>query len=174
MNLRRELRTKFEDVLGNYGMTVPEREPLAELLADAALSVAGIAKRDISDDIVAQANSKIDAMLDMSNFPGAKREARVNSILSYLGETFHKNVETKEWREFARYVDGEHTAKGWDVKRFIEWLYSQRNFDIQFWPVRKMRENYPAAFTKDEVIPQYKPLPEDTNVYVPNPNGRTG
>jgi hypothetical protein len=91
----------------------------------------------------------IDAMLDMSNFPGAKREARVNSILSYLGETFHKNVETKEWREFAKYIDGEHTAKGWDVKRFIEWLYGQKNFDLQYWPVKKMRENYPAAFVND-------------------------
>jgi hypothetical protein len=91
----------------------------------------------------------IDSLLDMSNFPGAKREARVNSILSYLGETFHKNVETKEWREFAKYIDGEHTAKGWDVKRFIEWLYGQKNFDLQYWPVKKMRENYPAAFAQE-------------------------
>jgi hypothetical protein len=149
MNLRRELRTKFEDVLGTFGMDVPEREPLADLLADAALSVAGIAKQERTDDIMEQANRKIDAMLDMANFPGAKREARVNSILSYLGETFHKNVETKEWREFAKYIDGEHTSKGWDVKRFIEWLYGQRNFDLQYWPVKKMRENYPAAFVND-------------------------
>jgi hypothetical protein len=91
----------------------------------------------------------IDSLLDMSNFPGAKREARVNSILSYLGETFHKNVETKEWREFAKYIDGEHTSKGWDVKRFIEWLYGQKNFDLQYWPVKKMRENYPAAFVQE-------------------------
>jgi hypothetical protein len=91
----------------------------------------------------------IDSILDMANFPGAKREARVNSILSYLGETFHKNVETKEWREFAKYIDGEHTAKGWDVKRFIEWLYGQKNFDLQYWPVKKMRENYPAAFAQE-------------------------
>jgi hypothetical protein len=148
MNLRRELRTKLEEVLGAYGMDVPEREPLADLLADAALSVAGIAKQD-KTDVIAAANNKVDAMLDMANFPGAKREARVNSILSYLGETFHKNVETKEWHKFAKYVDGEHTAKGWDIKRFIEWLYGQKNFDLQYWPVKKMRENYPAAFVND-------------------------
>jgi hypothetical protein len=91
----------------------------------------------------------IDYHLGIANFPGAKQLARVNSILSYLGETFHKNVETKEWREFAKYIDGEHTSKGWDVKRFIEWLYGQKNFDLQYWPVKKMRENYPAAFVQE-------------------------
>jgi hypothetical protein len=99
--------------------------------------------------IIKPSIDKIDAMLDMANFPGAKREARINSILSYLGETFHKNIETKEWREFAKYIDGEHTSKGWDVKRFIEWLYGQKNFDLQYWPVKKMRENYPAAFVQE-------------------------
>jgi len=91
---------------------------------------------------------QIDSLLDMANFPGAKREARVNSILSYLGETFRKNVETKEWREFAKYIDGQHQAEGWDVKDFVKWLYSQKNFDLQYWSVRKMFENYPAAFTQ--------------------------
>jgi hypothetical protein len=111
----------------------------------------------------------------MANFPGAKAEARRNSILSYLGETFHKNVETKEWREFAKYIDSEHQSKGWDVKQFIEWMYGQKNFDLQYWPVKKMRENYPAAFAEiKSEIPQYKPLPEDNNHYVPNPNRRTG
>jgi hypothetical protein len=108
---------------------------------------------DLTEEEKAQVNKAMDERLAMANFPGAKREARVNSILSYLGETFHKNVETKEWREFAKYVDGEHTAKGWDIKRFIEWLYGQKNFDLQYWPVKKMRENYPAAFA-DDVAPE--------------------
>ena len=95
-----------------------------------------------------QNDKKINALLDMANFPGAKREARVNSILSYLSETFRKNVETKEWREFAKYIDGQHQAEGWDVKDFVKWLYSQKNFDLQYWSVRKMFENYPAAFTQ--------------------------
>jgi hypothetical protein len=180
MNLRRELRTKFEDVLQAYGLAVPEREPLADLLADAALSVSGIAKQErktdeTQADYITAANRKMDALLDMANFPGAKAEARRNSILSYLGETFHKNVETKEWREFAKYIDSEHQSKGWDVKQFIEWMYGQKNFDLQYWPVKKMRENYPAAFAEiKSEIPQYKPLPEDNNHYVPNPNRRTG
>ena len=106
MNLRRELRTKFEDVLCSYGMTVPEREPLAELLADAALSVSGIAKRQTDEvpavyDVIAAANRKVDAILDMANAPGIKAEARRAAIQSYLGERLHVNTETKAWREFA-------------------------------------------------------------------------
>ena len=50
--LRRELRKKFEDILSNFSdkLTLPEREPLADLLADAALSVSAIAKRATDED----------------------------------------------------------------------------------------------------------------------------
>lgn len=52
MNLRRELRKKFEDVLSGFSdkLTLPEREPLAEMLADAALEVSGIAKRKTDEE----------------------------------------------------------------------------------------------------------------------------
>ena len=88
----------------------------------------------------------LQALLDMENFPGAKKRVRVDSVLSYLGATLRKNVTSREWREFAEYVDSEHQSKGWEVTRFIEWMYGQKNFDLQYWPVKKMRENYPAAF----------------------------
>ena len=41
--LRRELRVKFEEVLARFSdkLTLPEREPLADLLADAALELRG-------------------------------------------------------------------------------------------------------------------------------------
>lgn len=50
--LRRELRKKFEDILSNFSdkLTLPEREPLADLLADAALEVSAIAKRATDED----------------------------------------------------------------------------------------------------------------------------
>lgn len=115
----------------------------------------------------------IDHLLDMANFPGAKAEARRNSILSYLGERLHVNTETKAWREFAKYVDGQQ-QKGEKIETFIAWLLGQDKFQIQYWPPRRMMEMWPQAFVKtDSTIPQYKPLPEDNNVYVPNPNRRT-
>jgi len=91
---------------------------------------------------------KIDAMLLMANAPGIKREARLNSILSYLGETFRRNTETKEWLAFAKYIDSEHLSKGWDVKVFVSWLFGQKDYNPQFWPVKKMIEFYPSAFVK--------------------------
>ena len=50
--LRRELRKKFEDILSYYSdkLTLPEREPLADILADAALSGSAIAKRATDED----------------------------------------------------------------------------------------------------------------------------
>lgn len=153
--LRRELRTKFEDVLCSYGMTVPEREPLAELLADAALSVSGIAKRDDAPaayDVIAAANKKVDAILDMANAPGIKAEARRAAIQSYLGERLHVNTETKAWREFAKYVDGQQQAHGEKVEVFIGWLLGQDKFNIQYWPPRRMAEMWPQAFMKAESV----------------------
>jgi hypothetical protein len=87
----------------------------------------------------------IDSLLDMSNFPGAKREARVNSILSYLGERLHVNTETKAWREFAKYADGQQ-QKGEKVETFVSWLLGQKGFDLQYWPPRRMMEMWPQAF----------------------------
>ena len=155
MNLRRELRTKFEELLVNYGMSVPGRAELAEELADAALSVSGIAKRQTDEvpavyDAVAAANKKVDAMLDMANFPGAKAEARRASIQSYLGERLHVNTETKAWREFAKYADGQQQKHGEKIETFVSWLLGQDKFQIQYWPPRRMQEMWPQAFMKSE------------------------
>ena len=119
------------------------------------------------------AKDLIDHLLDMSNFPGAKAEARRNSILSYLGERLHVNTETKAWREFAKYVDGQQ-QKGEKIETFVAWLLGQDKFQIQYWPPRRMMEMWPQAFVKtDSTNSPYKPLQEDNNVYVPNPNRRT-
>lgn len=99
------------------------------------------------EQVIFEANKKVDAILDMANFPGAKIEARIDSILSYLGQTFHRNTETAEWKKFAKYIDSEHKLKGWDVKVFVAWLFSQDGYKPEFWPVKKMMEFYPSAFS---------------------------
>ncbi len=97
-----------------------------------------------------QANKKMDGLLAMANFPGAKTEARINSILSYLGERFHVNTETKKWRDFAKYADGRKQKHGEDIEVFIEWLYDQPGFNLTYWPPSKMQEFWPSAFVKTE------------------------
>ena len=108
------------------------------------------------------AKDLIDHLLDMSNFPGAKAEARRNSILSYLGERLHVNTETKAWREFAKYVDGQQ-QKGEKIETFVAWLLGQDKFQIQYWPPRRMMEMWPQAFVKTESQPEPKQFPKMVN-----------
>lgn len=108
-----------------------------------------------SDDMqeaIAEGNRKMDAFLALSQAPGIKREARLNDILSYLGVTFRRNTSTKEWLIFAKYIDSEFQTKGWDVKQFVSWLFGQKGYAPEFWPVKKMMEFYPSAFVEDEKI----------------------
>jgi hypothetical protein len=67
--------------------------------------------------------------------------------LSYLGERLRLNTETKAWRDFAKYADLRQQKHGEDVKIFIAWLYSQKSFDLAYWPPKKMMEFWPSAFT---------------------------
>lgn len=99
-------------------------------------------------EIEEKANQAVDQYLAMANFPGAKNEVRVDSILSYLGETLHRDTSASEWRKFAKKIDSDKQLHGWDVKQFIAWLLSQPDYKPQFWPVKKMMEFYPSAFTE--------------------------
>lgn len=96
--------------------------------------------------------------LKMASFPGAKQATRIDAILSYLGETLRRNTETKEWKEFAKYIDSERQLKGWDVSVFVDWMKSQKNYDPVFWSCKKMRECYPMAFEEREEKRLPKPL----------------
>jgi hypothetical protein len=90
----------------------------------------------------------IDGLLDLSNAPGVKREARVNSILSYIGGRFQINTETNAWRKFARNADTSQQEHGQSVSVFFDWLVSQKGFDLAYWPPSKMWEHWPRAFDK--------------------------
>jgi hypothetical protein len=92
-----------------------------------------------------QVNNGLTSYLALSQAPGIKAEARRNSILSYLGERLHVNTETKAWREFAKYADGQQ-QNGEKVEVFISWLLGQKGFDLQYWPPRRMAEMWPQAF----------------------------
>lgn len=92
---------------------------------------------------------KISVMLAMTEFPGAKQQARIDALLSAFGVAFQKNVETKEWRSFAKYCISELTTKGWKPEVFIEWVKKQKGYP-EFWSLKRMREDYPKAFAEFE------------------------
>jgi len=102
--------------------------------------------KELTKQDLAGVNKKVDAILGITEWAGAKREARVSAIQSYLGETFHRNTETKEWLKFAKFIDDKQQNSGEDVKVFVAWLLGQKNYDPQFWPVSKMMEFWPSAF----------------------------
>lgn len=104
--------------------------------------------KELTEQDLAEARQKIDSLLGVAEWPGAKREARISAIQSYLGETFHRNTETKEWLKFAKFIDDKQQNAGEDVKVFVSWLFGQKGYDPQFWPVSKMMEFWPSAFVK--------------------------
>jgi hypothetical protein len=101
-------------------------------------------------EIEKQANRKVDAMLDMANFPGAKREIRLNAILSYIGTKLGVMAESRKWQEFAKFVDNRQLNCGESLERFIEWMTTQKGYDIQYWPPAKMQDLWPQAFMKPD------------------------
>jgi hypothetical protein len=65
------------------------------------------------------------------------------------------NTETKAWREFAKYADGQQ-QKGEKIETFIGWLIGQDGFQIQYWPPRRMMELWPQAFINNAVSSEPK------------------
>ncbi len=163
------IRTSIYDYFKIY-MDETEVKRIAELLADAAESRSE--KRADESPAPKPEIDKVAAWLEMSQYPGAKREARISSIQSYLGETLHRNTETKEWLKFAKFIDDKQQNSGEDVKVFVAWLLSQKNYDPQFWPVSKMMEFWPSAFVSVQ-SPQRpeleKYVPDNQNQFVPRP-----
>lgn len=105
-------------------------------------------------DVIDAANRKVDGYLAMSLSPGMKRMARVDAILSFLGGRLKVNTEGKRWREFATFADDMQQKKGQTVEGFISWLFRQKDFNVQYWPPRRMREFWPQAFVTSETLSQ--------------------
>ena len=108
-----------------------------------------------ADSLPAKAEpDKVLEWLKMGQFAGAKRETRIDAILSYLGERFHVNTEVKKWKEFAKFVETRQTHHGEQVDVFVSWLLGQKDFNLQYWPPSKMQEFWPMAFVKGDVNPK--------------------
>lgn len=116
---------------------------------------------------------KVAEWLKMSQFPGAKKALRVDSILSYCGVALRRTTTSREWEDFAKWVDERQQKHGESVEAFVKWLLSQKNYDPQFWPVKKMQEFWPSAFAVAEVEdrPELKPFVPEEGYFVPRPKG---
>jgi hypothetical protein len=95
----------------------------------------------------------IDGLQDLYNMPGAKKSIRLDGIKSMIGERLRINPTGRKWEEFTRFVDDRQQIDKQDLTVFLEWLTSQKGFEIQYWPPDKMRVLWPQAFngTKPEL-----------------------
>lgn len=90
---------------------------------------------------------KLALALQMANFPGAKKAARVDALLSAYGVAFVVNSETKEWRKLAEYGIRMQDENGWEPETFIKWVKSQDGYP-QYWTCRRMLTEYPRAYVE--------------------------
>jgi len=88
----------------------------------------------------------IDGYLELYNMPGAKKSVRLDSIKPIIGTTLHINPTGRKWEEFCRFADDRMQQDGQDVADFLNWMTSQKGFEIQYWPPDKMRTMWPQAF----------------------------
>lgn len=129
--LRRELRIKFEEILERFSdkMSLPEREPLAESLADAALEVAGIAKkfRDPTWDLLHG------LPLDEEGIRLA-RVAEINTdIANRLSAGLRRGEfpQTIEAQKVYRWI-AEREAEGQSLDRWIQWAMDSKRAEYSF------------------------------------------
>lgn len=96
-----------------------------------------------------------------------------------------KTSEEKTWRDFRAYVVEKYEADPQCFTRYVTWRnqkYSKGTMSNL--AIKRNPQDFPdswvmflasdSMYGKEPVAPIYKPLPEDTNVYVPNPHRRTG
>ena len=152
--LRRERRQKFREIICKSEIYMQCRLDIDALGDELGMLVAALA--DAAESRTEKADppapkpevDKVAAWLAMSQYPGAKREARTDALLSYFAETLRRTTTSKEWLDFAKWVDNRQQKHGEKAQVFVEWLRGQKGYDPQFWPVSKMMEFWPSAFVK--------------------------
>jgi hypothetical protein len=88
----------------------------------------------------------------------------------------------KEWRDLLKLVVDEFRTDSEVFKRYVAWYDDKGKFagGMNATQIKRDPDLFSTAWDmfkrqdKPASTPQYKPLPEDKNIYVPNPNRRTG
>ena len=158
--LRKELRTKFEEILTAFSdrLSISEREPLAEMMADAALELAGIKsaaqrreerekKGDLIDGMAffakeAEKQGKGDIQDHQDR---AERELR-RLQFNILG------TRAPDRDRFIRFLQTEEKKHGRTIEAWVEWCFTDG-----FWPgkissVNKVMELWLKAFEQPQAL----------------------
>jgi hypothetical protein len=87
----------------------------------------------------------------------------------------------KEWRDLLKLVVDEFRTDSEVFRRYVAWYDDKGKFagGMNATQIKRDPDLFSTAWDmfkrqdKPASVPQYKPLPEDNNIYVPNPNRRT-
>lgn len=102
-----------------------------------------------------QANLSVDAMLEIAQMPGAKKQLVKEYIFERIKSKLGMNPSGKDAENFIDYAAGEHKkGKSFDV--FLEW-YVENNPNPVYWSFRRMEQVYPMAFTPQSKQAEKKP-----------------
>lgn len=158
--MRRELRNKFEEILARYSdkLSLPEREPLAESLADAALEVAGLAKKfhDPAWDLL---HGKTP---DAESIELARRAELYRTIAERLEVGLRRGEfpQTPDAQKVYRWI-AEREAVGESLDKFIAWATFDKRAEYTFVYHKDpnlIKRDWPQAFTQGHI--HSRSLPE--------------
>jgi hypothetical protein len=88
---------------------------------------------------------------------GANRAARLDYIEGQIRTTLHINPSTKEWSDFIEFAY-DRDKKGQDIKIFLTWLCKKKDFDISYWPPKKLQVFWDVPFAKPASTPNVQPI----------------
>ena len=90
----------------------------------------------------------VDGIIELSQMPGVKKSIRLDGITSRIAVRLRVNPSGRKWEDFIRFVDDREQKDKQNLDTFMDWMTSQKGFEIQYWPPDKMRQLWPQAFTQ--------------------------
>lgn len=116
----------------------------------------------------------VDGVIDATKSYGMKRAGDVAKIITTIEKKLHMNISAdKRWDSFVEFAYI-NEKKGKPVHVFLEWLTSQNDFEVKYWPPQRMMTFYPQAFVETEKVKPIEnwadaPVKEEEEVYAPMP-----
>jgi hypothetical protein len=107
---------------------------------------------------------------EMLGFPAARKQKKIEIILTHIQQQFKVNAFTKNWRTFGAFALERYLANHEDIRTFTSWAL-ENDFNPIYWSPNRCTELWDAAFAKDnkpfvnDIIPEV-----DNSEVIPAPD----
>jgi len=116
----------------------------------------------------------VDGVIDATKSYGMKKANKIEEISLQIEKKLHINISgDKRWDGFVEFAYI-NESKGQPVATFLNWLTSQDDFELKYWPPQRMITFYPQAFIEEEKAKPIEnwgdaPVEKNEEVYAPMP-----